>query len=216
MKTIASMASCLAAGLMIASSCGNSGKVAVSNYENETIATIMSRKSVRSYQDKEITEEQMNILLKAAMAAPTGHNVRPWSFVVLRDRSQFKEIFGTENHNHRIFAKAPAIVVICADTTTVQKARKDPDEVAVRKPNGTWRDDMGACTENFLLAAESLGLGAVWTACYPYPDRMDPVRKALALPDHIVPYAVVPLGWPDAKYEPKDKWDTSRIHYGKW
>lgn len=216
MKAIVSMVSSLAAGLMIASSCGNSGKVAVPNFDNETVATIMSRKSVRSYLDKEVTDEQMNTLLKAAMAAPTGHNVRPWSFVVLRDRSRFAEIFGTENHNHRIFAKAPAIVVICADTTTVLKARKDPDEAAVRKPNGTWRDDMGACTENFLLAAESLGLGAVWTACYPYPDRMEPVRKALGLPDYVVPYAVVPLGWPDVQYEPKDKWDTSRIHYGKW
>lgn len=216
MKTFKTLAFCLATGLVIASSCGNSNKVTAVSAQDAVLSNIAARKSVRAFLDTEVTEDQMNTLLRAAMAAPSGHDVRPWSFIVLRDKAQFDGIFGRENHNWRIFQKSPAIVVICADTTVAVKARKDPDEVASRRPNGTWRDDMGACTQNFLLAAEAMGLGAVWTACYPYPDRMDPVRKALDLPDNVVPYAVVPVGYPSAQFEPKDKWDPDRIHYGKW
>ena len=216
MRKIMTLALCLAAGIASLVSCGNSSKVTANSTDNEAIRNILSRKSVRSFTDQEITEEQMNVMLRAAMAAPSGRDIRPWSFVVLRDREQYAGIFGDKNFNMRIYMKSAAVVVICADTTVVMKARKDPDTSMSIQPNGTWRDDMGACTENFLLAAESLGLGAVWTACYPYPDRYLPVKKALGLPEEVVPYCVVAVGWPDAQYEPKDKWDPERIHYGKW
>ena len=216
MRKIMTLALCLAAGVASLVSCGNSSKVTANSTDNEAIRNILSRKSVRSFTDQEITEEQMNVMLRAAMAAPSGRDIRPWSFVILRDREQYAGIFGDKNFNMRIYMKSAAVVVICADTTVVMKARKDPDTSMSIQPNGTWRDDMGACTENFLLAAESLGLGAVWTACYPYPDRYLPVKKALGLPEEVVPYCVVAVGWPDTQYEPKDKWDPERIHYGKW
>jgi nitroreductase len=75
---------------------------------------------------------------------------------------------------------------------------------------------MGAVTENLLLAVEAYGLGACWTACYPYVDRMAPVKKALSLPATVVPYCVVPIGYPVGGEQPKDKWDSSRIHYNQW
>ena len=210
------LALCLAAGIASLVSCGNSSKTAAGSLDNDAIRNILSRKSVRSFTDQEVTEEQMNVMLRAAMAAPSGRDIRPWSFVVLRDKSQYPRIFGEKNNNMRIFNKAAAVVVICADTTVVMKARKGQLADAIWEEGGTWRDDMGACTENFLLAAESLGLGAVWTACYPYPDRYVSVKKELGLPEEVMPYSVIAVGWPDAKYEPKDKWDPARIHYGKW
>jgi nitroreductase len=82
--------------------------------------------------------------------------------------------------------------------------------------NGTWRDDAGAVTENILLAVEAMGLGAVWTACYPYHDRMDPVKSSLGLPAEVVPYSVVALGHPAGDDQPKDKWKPEKVHYGKW
>ena len=82
--------------------------------------------------------------------------------------------------------------------------------------NHLWRDDLGAATENLLLAVEAYGLGACWTACYPYPERMDPIRAAVGLPPTVVPYAVVPIGVPDGETQPKDKWDPARIHYNRW
>lgn len=216
MKRIMTFAFCLAAGITSLVSCGNSSKVAADPLDNAPIRNILSRKSVRSFTDREVTDEQVNVILRSAMAAPSGRDIRPWSFVVLRDRGQYGRIFGDDNFNMRIYLKSSVVVVVCADTTVVMKARKDPDRPMSIQPNGTWRDDMGACTENLLLAAESLGLGAVWTACYPYTDRYEPVKRELGLPSEVVPYAVIAIGWPDALYEPKDKWDPERIHYDKW
>ncbi len=210
------LALCLAAGIASLASCCNSSKTAAGSLDNAAIQNILSRKSVRSFTDQQVSEEQMTVMLRAAMAAPSGRDIRPWSFVVLRDKSQYDRIFGDKNFNMRIFQKASAVVVICADTTVVMKARKDPDRSMSIQPNGTWRDDMGACTENFLLAAESLGLGAVWTACYPYPDRYESVKRELGLPSEVMPYSVIAVGYPDAQYEPKDKWDPERIHFDKW
>ena len=183
--------------------------------DNETIQTIMSRKSVRSFTDQAIPAEYMEAMLKAAMAAPSGSNIQPWHFVVVTDKSQFGRIF-ENNFNLKTFNSAAAVVVFCADTTVTRPPRNNPDGDPVTRPNGTWRDDMGACTENFLLAAESLGLGAVWTACYPYPDRYVSVKKELGLPEEVMPYSVIAVGWPDTLYQPKDKWDPERIHYDKW
>lgn len=194
------------ATVIIASCCG--GNTATSN-ENDAIKNIMSRKSVRSFTDEKITDEQMDIMLKAAMAAPSGMNLQPWSFVVLTDTSRYDKVFAG-NFNMKVFKDAAAVVVFCADTTQAVRGTEE------RVPNTLWRDDLGACTENFLLAAESLGLGAVWTACYPIADRMGTVKTCLNLPAEVLPYSIVAVGHPDTENMPKDKYDASRIHIEHW
>ena len=159
---------------------------------------ILSRKSVRSYTDRKLTDAQIETLLRAAMAAPSGRNLQPWSFVVLTDPSEYDTIF-EGNFNLDKFKQAAAVIVLCAEQT-----------------GNTWRDDLAAATENLLLAAESMGLGAVWTASYPYEDRYLPPKKALGLPDTVIPYSIVPVGYPAGDEQPKDKWDPARIHYGRW
>lgn len=182
---------------------------------NPTLESIAARTSVRSFTDQSVSEAQLEAMLRAAMAAPTGMNVQPWSFVVLTDKSEYEAIF-KNNFNLRIFKSAAAVVVFCADTTVTRAPRNNPDAAPVTRPNGTWRDDMGACTENFLVAAASLGLGTVWTASYPYPDRYLPIKEALGLPATVVPYCVVAVGYPDKEVKPKDKWKPERIHKGRW
>lgn len=199
--------------LLLAASCTqNQPKQAP---EDASIQALMNRKSVRAFTSDTIPQAAIEPLLKAAMAAPSGMNVQPWSFVVLNDTSRYDEIFGN-NANMYIFKQASFIVVFCADTTVTRAPRENPDGPAVTSPNPIWRDDMGACTENFLIAVEASGFGAVWTACYPFPDRMDPVRRALSLPDSVVPYSVVPVGIPTGDDQPKDKWKPERIHYQQW
>lgn len=183
--------------------------------DNETIQTIMSRKSVRSFTDQPIPAEYMETMLKAAMAAPTGSNIQPWHFVVLTDKSQYEKVF-ENNFNMRIFNSAAAVVVFCADTTVTRPPRDNPNGTPVTRPSGTWRDDLGACTENFLLAAESLGLGAVWTAGYPYSERYASMKRELNIPDPILPYCAVAVGYPAGDEQPKDKWKPERIHYNNW
>ena len=174
---------------------------------------ILSRKSVRSYTEQKLTDAQIETLLRAAMAAPSGSNIQPWSFVVLTDPSEYDTIF-EGNFNMEKFKQAAAVFVLCADTTVTRTPRGGGEPVTM--PNGTWRDDLGAATENLLLAAESMGLGACWTASYPYEDRYRPPKKALGLPDTVIPYSIVPVGYPAGDEQPKDKWDPAKVHYGRW
>ena len=163
---------------------------------------IHARKSVRSYTDEPVTPEQVETLLRAAMAAPSGKNVQPWRFVVVtRPETKQKLAVGF----NKMIAKAPVAIVICGLTA-------NPSGIA----NNNWTADCAAATENLLLAAESLGLGAVWTACYPYDDRMLPAIEALGLPDNIKPYCIVPVGHPAGDNKPKNKWNPGHIHYEKW
>ena len=210
-KTILS----LAAVALLAAACQTEPQPVAPDPAEVVMSNILSRKSVRSYTTDTIPAAVMENLLRAAMAAPSGRNIQPWSFVVLSDTSHYDEIFG-DNHNMAMFKQSAALVVLCADTTVVRPPRDNPDAPAVQQPNGIWRDDMGAVTENLLLAAEAYGLGACWTACYPYIDRMAPVKQALGLPATVVPYSVVPIGYPAGDEQPKDKWDPARIHYGRW
>lgn len=176
---------------------------------------ILSRKSVRSYNGDTIPSAVIDDLLRAAMSAPTGMDIRPWQFIVLTDKSQYETIF-EGNGNMQKFMESGVIIVVCADTTVTRPTREDPDGPAVTRPNPMWRDDVAAATENLLLAVEAHGLGACWTACYPFPNTMAPVKTALNLPAEVVPYAVVPIGYPNGETQPKDKWDPSRIHIGRW
>lgn len=163
---------------------------------------IHARKSVRSYTEEPVTPEQVETLLRAAMAAPSGKNVQPWRFVVVTRPETKKKLAVGFN---KMIATAPVAIVICGLTA-------NPSGIA----NNNWTADCAAATENLLLAAESLGLGAVWTACYPYDDRMLPAIEALGLPDNIKPYCIVPVGHPAGNNKPKDKWNPENIHYEKW
>ena len=205
----------MAAAAMLFAACCNKQETAQADPAGVVMQNILNRKSVRSYTGDTIPAAIMEDLLRAAMAAPTGMDIRPWSFVVLTDKSQYETIFAG-NGNMKKFMESGAIIVVCADTTVTRPTRENPDGPAVTRPNPMWRDDIAAATENLLLAVEAYGLGACWTACYPFPDTMKPVKECLGLPAEVIPYAVVPIGYPATENTPKDKWDVSRIHYDRW
>ena len=200
---------------MIFAACCNKQEATTADPAPVVMQNILSRKSVRSYNGDTIPAAVMENLLKAAMAAPSGRNLQPWQIVVMTDKSQYETVF-EGNFNMQKFMESGAVVILCADTTFTAPTRDNPDGPAVTQINPMWRDDMGAATENLLLAVEAYGLGACWTACYPYADRMAPIKKALALPPTVVPYAVVPIGYPSTENSPKDKWDPARVHYNRW
>ncbi|MBR4826574.1 MAG: nitroreductase family protein [Bacteroidales bacterium] len=164
---------------------------------------IFSRKSVRIYTEEPVSAGQVDIMLRAAMAAPSAKNLQPWRFVVVTSAEQ-REILAQARYG-KMIARAPLAIVVCGQTVS------DDGE-----PNPNWTADCAAATENLLLAAEALGLGAVWTACYPYEDRMAPAVKALGLPSNVIPYCVVPIGHPAGVEKPKDKWKPQNVHYDKW
>ena len=173
------------------------------NKDSQTVLdNIFSRKSVRSYTDEPVSPEEAETLLRAAMAAPSGMNLQAWRFVVVTEQTTKDKLAVGFN---KMIAKAPLVIVVCGMTT------RDNGE-----PNNNWTADCAAATENLLLAAEALGLGAVWTACYPYDERMTPAIQALGLPDYVKPYCIVPVGHPLGDDKPKDKWKPENIHYEKW
>ena len=181
--------------------------------EKSAIDVIMSRKSVRSYTDEAVPQEKVELLLRAAMAAPSAMNVQPWRFVVVTDQAVKEALAGSRGG---MIVQAPLVIVICGETKFMRKPWGQPDAEPVEAENPFWFEDCAAATENLLVAAEALGLGAVWTACYPMPDRMNPTIAALGLPDNVKPFAVIPVGFPAGDDQPKDKWKPENVHYNRW
>ena len=165
----------------------------------DALENIMGRKSVRKYLPKPVEKEKVEVLLKAGMAAPSGKDVRPWELIVIDDREVLDSMAAVLPYA-KMLKEAPMAIVVCGDTTK----------------SSYWYLDCSAAAQNILLAAEAQGLGAVWTAAYPYEDRIRVVRKYTELPGNIVPLCVIPFGYPATAQEPKQKFDEKKIHYDKF
>lgn len=170
------------------------------------LSNILQRKSVRAYTDDPITREQIDTLLLAGMAAPSAKDLRPWKFVVVDERAAM-DTLAAKLPYAKMLTEAVAAIVVCGDLSVTDDKGN---------PAKLWVYDCSAVTQNILLQAEAMGLGAVWTATHPYEERMEPVSAALSLPDHIVPLCVIPLGHPKGDPQPKEKYDSSNIHFNKW
>lgn len=163
---------------------------------------IYERKSVRNYTGRQVSKEQLGMLVKAGMAAPTGRNVQPWQFIAVNDKAVLEKL--TEALPYaKMLASAGAAIVVCGDLEIARAGNTEQ----------LWVQDCSAATQNILLAAESMGLGAVWTAAHPYEDRIKAVVEALQLPEHVVPLNVIPVGYPTGVDKPKDKWKPERLHW---
>ncbi|HCZ23088.1 MAG TPA: nitroreductase family protein [Rikenellaceae bacterium] len=173
----------------------------------DVLDVIASRRSVRSYEDRCVPDEMVERLLRAAMAAPSAKNRQPWEFIVVRDRAVLDALAARLKHA-KMLSGAPLAVVVCAHPSITLS-----DGSVVE--NLFWQQDAAASTENLLLAAEAMGLGAVWTAASD-EERSAVVRDELDIPDDVSPFCVVPVGFPSGNALPKDKWCPEKIHYDKW
>lgn len=169
---------------------------------NMALENIATRVSVRSYLDKPVEAAQVEQLLRAGMAAPSAVNRQPWHFVVVTDKAQLKAL-SKANPYADMVAKAPLAIVVCGD---MKKALDG-------KSREFWVQDCSAATENILLAANAMGLGAVWTGAYPSEERVKDISAILNLPEHIVPLNIIVIGYPDGENKPKDKWKPENISY---
>jgi nitroreductase len=164
---------------------------------------IFERRSIRKYTDAPVSDESVNELLEAAMAAPSASNQQPWEFVIINDKNIMDHI--AEIHPHAQMIKdAQVAIAVCADL--------DRD----KKNSGYWIQDCSAATENILLEAQYLGLGAVWLGIYPREDRVKGVKELLALPERVIPLSIVSIGYPAEEKEPSGRYDKSRVHKNRW
>jgi nitroreductase len=168
----------------------------------ETLDAIMTRRSVRAYTAEPIADNEIESLLRAAMQAPSAVNEQPWEFVVIRDRAVLDQV--PSFSPYAAMAKtAPLGILVCADT------RHLPIE-------GFWQQDCAAATENLLLAAHALCLGAVWTGAYPMEDRVEGFARLCRLPEGVVPFCFVVVGRPAHQTAPANRFLPDRVHENVW
>lgn len=185
--------------LAVMNSCTSNTNTADAVFEN-----IFSRKSVRSFTSEPVSQEHIEAMLKAAMAAPTAVNYQPWRFVVVTDRAQLDAMAEILPYA-KMLRQAPLAIVVCGETTWFE-GRENP----------YWQQDCSAATENLLLSAEALGLGAVWTGVYPNMQLAEPLGEFLGLPETVQPLCAIPIGHHDGTTKPRDKWKPENVHYGRW
>ncbi|MBR1712245.1 MAG: nitroreductase family protein [Alloprevotella sp.] len=162
--------------------------------KNPVIESIMTRTSVRQYQNRTLSADTIEILLRAGMAAPTARNCQPWHFVLITGKDVLEALGGRSKD-------APLAIAVCGDMTKALEG----------EAREYWVLDCSAATENILLAAHALGLGAVWQGVYPIQQRVEQVSQLLKLPETLVPLNVIAIGYPGEAPAPKDKWKPENV-----
>jgi len=164
--------------------------------EQTVLSYILKRRSIRAYTDAPVTDAQIDALLKAAMAAPSANDRRPWSFVVVREAARRRALAETHQWSY-MCASAPVVFAVLGDPGA----------------SDHWVSDCSAATENLLLAAAGLDLGAVWIGIYPRAPREEIVRQALNIPERWRVLCLVPVGHPAETKSPRTRYEASKVYY---
>lgn len=166
----------------------------------ELIKTIFARRSIRKYTAEPISEKNIKTLLEAAMAAPSSSNRKPWHFIVITYRDILDRLARAHPYGKMLF-DVPLCIAVCGDTKISSRS---------------WVQDCSAATENLLLAAAALGLGAVWLGVYPREGRVKPIKRILDIPENIIPLNLISVGHPAEEKEPRTQYDEQRVHHERW
>jgi nitroreductase len=160
---------------------------------------IFSRRSIRAYTDRQVGQDDIQSILEAAMAAPSASNRRPWHFVVVTDKEQLKAL-GDAHTYGKMLPKASVGLAICGDPTI----------------SPWWVQDCAAATENALIAAAALGLGAVWLGCHGSPDRERAIQGILGIPQGIGVLSLIAIGYPNESKPARTQYDPGRVRSNRW
>jgi nitroreductase len=169
----------------------------------EALEALLGRRSIRAYQDRPVEPETVEMLLRAAMAAPSAGNQQSWRFVVVTDRAQLDRLAHATPYSGML-VQAPLAIAVCGDHTSE------------RYPEDYWVEDCSAAMENLLVAAHALGLGACWLGYHPRQDRKDNARELLGLPDEIDTLGVASIGHPMETKQPADRYRPDYVHRDRW
>lgn len=197
-----------AASVLMLAGCCSKQESMESDKSAVVMDNILTRKSVRHFTGEKVSAEQVEQLLRAGMAAPSAVNKQPWAFIVVDDAELIKQL-GDSLPSSRMGNNAALGIIPCGDFNNALEG----------KGRDFWVQDCSAATENILLAAHSMGLGAVWTALTVTSEddeRTDKARRILNIPEHLHPLCIITIGVPAEDPEPKDKWDTNKIFYNRF
>lgn len=163
---------------------------------------IFTRRSIRKFTGEPISDQDIEMVLRAGFQAPSAHNSQPWEFIIIKDKGTFERI--AKAHSYAKFLpQAEVCIVVCGDKTK-------------QNMTGFLIEDCSAAIENILLAAHGIGLGAVWCGLYPVTHLTKAIKINCLLPNSILPVGMVVLGHKDEDKKKSDRFDTAKLHYEKW
>ena len=168
----------------------------------DAIEAVLTRRSVRKYLNKKISDELIHELIIAGISAPSAENKQPWQFMIIDDHKLIDKIPDFHPNAKMLFESKKAILV-CGDLDLEENI-------------GYLIQDCSAATENILIAARAKGLGSCWLGIYPRDERISGLRKMLRIPDHIIPFSLISLGYPAVAQSRVDRYKSSIIHRNKW
>ena len=172
-----------------------------------TMDAILTRRSCRKFADRPIEAEKLHQLLEAAMSRPSCVNARDWSFVVVTDPEMLEKMADANGRPAKPLRKAAAGILACGDLDRAFSGAKD-----------YWVIDGAIAAQNICLAAQELGLGAVWLGTWPQMDRVEAQKKQFGLPEQIVPHSIIALGYPaeEITAQRKSQYENDRVHWNRW
>ena len=163
---------------------------------------IFKRRSIRRYTNDDVPEEMIKTILEAAMNAPSAGNEQPWHFMVIKNKETLKTLAGASPYA-RMLKDSPLVIIVCGDLN-------------LEKHRGYWILDCSAATENILIEVAALNLGAVWLGIYPLQERIEYIKKQFGLPEYIIPFSIIPVGYPAQEIKLVNRYNQERVHYEKW
>lgn len=168
-----------------------------------TFDTILTRRSIRAYNDKKIPKKALEQILKAAMYAPSAYNEQPWHFIILEQKDLLKKMASICPHA-KMAENAPLGIIVCADMNLI-------------KTEDFWPQDCSAATLNLLLAAREQKIGSVWTGVYPKTNIVNGIKDLFALPDEIIPFSFILFGYTEKELQTSEgRYKKERIHMNLW
>lgn len=168
----------------------------------DTLEAIFTRRSIRVYTGQPVPGELIEKLLRAGMQAPSAGNQQAWQFLAITEPTQLNALADVLPYG-KMLTTAPLGLVVCGDLDH-------------EKSKGYWVQDCSASTQNILLAAHALGLGAVWLGVYPREQRVEAVRQLLGIPESAIPLCAIAVGYPAEQKERADRYDAGRVHHNRW
>ena len=172
--------------------------------EEDKLAVIFGRRSIRVYSPEAVSEAAVQRLLEAAMAAPSAVAKDPWRFVVIRNRQTLSDI-ASALPNGQMLSSAALGIAVCGDLQAVHDQQLS-----------YLLQDCSAAIENLLLCAHILGLGACWLGVHPREQRVNALKQMLSLPPSVIPVACIAIGHPAEAKEARTRFNRDYVHSEGW
>lgn len=158
---------------------------------------IFKRRSIRDYTDKKISDEEIKLIIKAGMNAPSAYNKRPTQYLVVSDKDKLNYLSEAQKYGKMLKNASHAIIVCSLETSPF------------------WVQDAAAATENILLEATSLNIGSCWSGLYPN-DNESLIKQHFDIPENIRAFSVIALGYPLKEKDANNFYEENKIHYNEW